>query len=247
MDQVEHELVSLLPTPLAGDAKGARNSTATRHRIPPTGIHAGDTLTDAVDLLPTPSASRFNDGEDPETWQARHDFHASKAEGASRAGKPLAIAAVELLPTPTVGNVQGGNKTRSGDRSAELLLPGAALSMLPTPSTANAHGNATNNRGDLLLPGAVVDVDFRKYTTAVRRAEQIIGRPAPAPAIPDGKGGAYRLHSRFVEWMMMLPEGWVTGHGIGRNPELARLGNGVVPLQAAYAVRELVMRAAATR
>jgi DNA (cytosine-5)-methyltransferase 1 len=233
MDQVEHELVS------------------------PTGIHAGDTLTDAVDLLPTPSASRFNDGEDPETWQARHDFHASKAEGATRAGKPLAIAAVELLPTPTVGNVQGGNKTRSGDRSGELLLPGAALSMLPTPrasrgasGTETLYGLGGERTDDHRTQGQVVlsgDIDFRKYTAAVRRAEQIIGRPAPAPAVPDGKGGAYRLHSRFVEWMMMLPEGWVTGHGIGRNPELARLGNGVVPLQAAYAVRELVMRAAATR
>jgi hypothetical protein len=37
-----------LPTPTVGDSKNARNSTAVRHRIPPTGIHAGDTLTDVV-------------------------------------------------------------------------------------------------------------------------------------------------------------------------------------------------------
>jgi hypothetical protein len=47
-DQVEH---SLLPTPMVGDAKMARNSTATRYRTPPTGIHPGDTLTDI--LLPS--------------------------------------------------------------------------------------------------------------------------------------------------------------------------------------------------
>ena len=40
--------VMLLPTPTVGDSRNARNSTAVRHKIPPTGIHAGDTLTDAV-------------------------------------------------------------------------------------------------------------------------------------------------------------------------------------------------------
>lgn len=38
--------VQLLPTPMAGDAKMARNSTAERRSEPPTGIHAGDTLGD---------------------------------------------------------------------------------------------------------------------------------------------------------------------------------------------------------
>jgi DNA (cytosine-5)-methyltransferase 1 len=38
----------LLPTPTCGDAKSARNSTATRHVLPPTGIHAGNTLTDIL-------------------------------------------------------------------------------------------------------------------------------------------------------------------------------------------------------
>lgn len=47
----------LLPTPMAGDARQACNSTATRHVIPPTGVHAGDTLTDAIRLLPTPNGS----------------------------------------------------------------------------------------------------------------------------------------------------------------------------------------------
>jgi DNA (cytosine-5)-methyltransferase 1 len=37
---------ALLPTPMAGDAKMARNSTAERRSEPPTGVHAGDTLGD---------------------------------------------------------------------------------------------------------------------------------------------------------------------------------------------------------
>jgi len=44
-----------------------------------------------------------------------------------------------------------------------------------------------------------------------------------------------KLSSRFVEWMMGLPEGWVTGVGLSRSQELKMLGNGVVPQQAAAA------------
>jgi DNA (cytosine-5)-methyltransferase 1 len=42
------EAMRLLPTPMVGDSASACNSTATRHKIPPTGVHAGDTLTDAI-------------------------------------------------------------------------------------------------------------------------------------------------------------------------------------------------------
>lgn len=51
--------VRLLPTTTAGDAKSSRNSSATRHKLPPTGVHAGDTLTDA--LVPV-------DGTAPIAW-----------------------------------------------------------------------------------------------------------------------------------------------------------------------------------
>ena len=44
-----------------------------------------------------------------------------------------------------------------------------------------------------------------------------------------------KMSSRFVEWMMGLPEGWVTGVGLSRTQELKMLGNGVVPQQAAAA------------
>lgn len=238
-------MVSLLPTPLSTDEK--RGPTHERDG------KRGERMSSVDLLFPTPTANNVNDGESPESWQARHDRHASKAVGATRAGKPLAVAAVELLPTPTVGNVQGGNKTRSGTRSDELLLPGVALTMLPTPrasrgasSTETLYGLGGERTDDHRTQGQVVldqIVDFGKYAAAVARAAAVIGRAAPAPAVPDGKGGAHRLSSLFVEWMMLLPEGWVTGRGLGRNPELARLGNGVVPLQAAYAVSLLITRA----
>jgi hypothetical protein len=40
--------------------------------------------------------------------------------------------------------------------------------------------------------------------------------------------------------MMGIPENWVTGHGLSRNDELKMCGNGVVPQQAALALRILL-------
>lgn len=51
---------NLWPTPTVGDSKSARNSTANRQSIPPTGIHKGNTLTDAVTMWPAPTASRLD-------------------------------------------------------------------------------------------------------------------------------------------------------------------------------------------
>lgn len=73
---------------------------------------------------------------------------------------------------------------------------------------------------------------FGPYIDAIGRWEQIIGRPAPIP-VDDEK----RLYTPFVEWMMGVPEGWVTESGIPYGAQLRALGNGVVPQQASLALR----------
>jgi len=50
------------------------------------------------------------------------------------------------------------------------------------------------------------------------------------------------LDPLFVEWMMMLPAGWVTDVLTRRTHALKALGNGVVPAQAEYAIRGLLAR-----
>lgn len=55
----------LLPSPTVGDSKSARNSTANRSRIPPTGVHAGDTLTDWATLHGGRTNPRFEGGSEP--------------------------------------------------------------------------------------------------------------------------------------------------------------------------------------
>jgi DNA (cytosine-5)-methyltransferase 1 len=82
--------------------------------------------------------------------------------------------------------------------------------------------------------------DFGPYADAIARWEPIVGRPAPDPT--DDKR---RLNPRFVEWMMGLPDGWVTDAGVTRSQALKILGNGVVPQQAALALRLLSEQAVA--
>lgn len=68
---------------------------------------------------------------------------------------------------------------------------------------------------------------------AVAQWEAIVGRDAPDPLI-DGD----RVRAEFSEWMMGLPEGWVTDI-LPRRPALHVLGNGVVPQQAIAALHML--------
>jgi len=96
--------------------------------------------------------------------------------------------------------------------------------------------------GDITMPTlARTTIDWGKFEPAIRRWEALT-RPAPAPTKPDGKDGAHRLSAEFTEWMMGLPEGWVTSPEIGlkRNDQLKACGNGVVPQQAEMALRILL-------
>jgi DNA (cytosine-5)-methyltransferase 1 len=82
--------------------------------------------------------------------------------------------------------------------------------------------------------------EWGAYEPAIRRWESVLGRVAPAPTELAPRGGQ-RLSPRFVEWMMGLPAGWVTDvPGITRNEQLKMLGNGVVPQQAAAALRAML-------
>lgn len=100
------------------------------------------------------------------------------------------------------------------------------------PKTARLIG-----RPDAALSGAPA---WGQYAPAVERWERVSGRPAPAPT-ELGPKGTRRLSARAVEWMMGLPAGWVTDvPDLTRNEQLKALGNGVLPAQAAHALRLLL-------
>ena len=87
----------------------------------------------------------------------------------------------------------------------------------------------------MTLPSA----DFGQYAAAVARQEAAFGHPAPPPTEP-GRNRPL-LSARFAEWMMGLPPGWITDvPGITRNEALKLEGNGVVPQQAAAALRDML-------
>lgn len=142
-----------------------------------------------------------------------------------------------------------GNHVGVRDQAMDLAkLNGEKVSrvqenLLGTPRTSSANASTTKQ----VEAGAPksrledqVHLNWGKFEPAIRRWEEALGRPAPLPTKPDGKDGAHRLSSAFTEWMMGVPEGWITGVGLTRNEELKACGNGVVPQQAELALRVLL-------
>ena len=89
--------------------------------------------------------------------------------------------------------------------------------------------------------GAERSVQWGEYAAAVHCWELLTGRLAPYPTQP-GRHGRPVLAPPFVEWLMGLPPGWVTAGRLDlpRTAQLRALGNGVMPQQAAYALRLLL-------
>lgn len=136
--------------------------------------------------------------------------------------------------------VSPGIEASLSSNSLELLLTPVAAEGLKAPSQQSTE--VKSKTGQLWLSNQARDMQFSwgKFEPAIRHWEKIIGRPAPVPTKPDGRGGAHRLNSEFAEWMMGLPAGWVTGLGLSRNNELKACGNGVVPQQAELALKILL-------
>ena len=173
---------------------------------------------------------------------------ADTALGRIRRGYGLDIAeTVAMLRTPAASEAERGHQPedKARARGGQVTLSGQ-LNYLPTPNTMDdlpardeskidrSKGGFSNVRETVMRP------NFDRFEPAVKRWEQVTGMEAPAPTEPDGKDGAHRLSSKFTEWMMGLPEGWVTGLGLSRKDELKACGNGVVPQQAELALRLLM-------
>ena len=160
---------------------------------------------------------------------------------------------MQLLPTPVAqpsGNSPSEHlrKKPGRERVTDLsiivendLLPTGGL--LPTPQAVNASRSSAGYGPNLHEIATSADMNrFGPYAAAIARWEQVTGRAAPRPSTPSRRaGGKPQLSARFVEWLMGLPDGHVTGPDLNlpREHQLRLLGNGVVPQQAALAVRQL--------
>lgn len=158
------------------------------------------------------------------------------------------------LPTPTVADqfTDGLKSSQQSDgslHSVSLAQIVHRTDLIPTPTTRDyKDGQAAHERDGVVqtdtVGRAVFHADWGQFASAIERWESILGRKAPEPTEPTGKDGAPRLSAKFTEWMMGMPEGWITSPSIGikRNDQLKACGNGVVPQQAVLALKYLLRK-----
>lgn len=158
-------------------------------------------------------------------------------------GTPQYPAVRPLLPTPEAKLASSGpdyaRMSRPGSGGHDLTT---AVHLLPTPAARDGKGRDIPRReGSPSLPSAVLGLEsrFGKHAAAVARWESIAGAVAPDP-IKVNRSGGRSLNPPFAEWMMGWPAGHVTDTLNTQHESLRAIGNGVVPRQAAYAVRTLL-------
>lgn len=93
------------------------------------------------------------------------------------------LAAVDLLPTPSVADGMGGHLSRSGARSDELLLPGVAKAyadgaLLPTPKATDGHSSSP--------------ADLNRNQPGLRAITGLL----PTPCASDATGGGTHPEAR---------------------------------------------------
>lgn len=190
-----------------------------------------------------------------EPWQLRGIADAGEAPSRGALGESRGPdrAPGTLIPTPVAqpsGNSPEAHLREKPGRSRvtdlaiivehNLLATGG---LLPTPQATNATAFSAGYGANLHeVARGMEDGIFGVYGQAIARWERVLGRPAPSPTVPPTReGGRSRLSTRFVEWLMGLEDGHVSGEDLGltREQQLRLLGNGVVPQQGAAAVYQL--------
>ena len=200
-------------------------------------------------VLPTPVVNDMGAGKTVERWDEWTAATKEKHQNGNGHGPSLSIELLRLLPTPvasegTKAPAQQDAETKG--KTGQVWLSNVAKgisneTLLPTVTTSEGTGPGSHGTGgDNLRTVASDGIAWAQFEPAIRRWEEVLGREAPAPTLPDGKEGQHRLSSKFTEWMMGVPEGWITDVGLKRNDELKACGNGVVPQQAELALRLLL-------
>jgi len=230
-----------LPTPKARDSIAEGYEAGLRRSQPQVGTIA-KAIADGDDRinLPTPATRDHKDG----TAEHRRDG-VVQTDTVARA---VMNGGEILLRTPAASEAERGHQPedKARARGGQVTLSGQFLGT-PRTSSANAPTSKQMNNGatkarleDQAVGSVVGNIDWGKFEPAIRRWESVLGREAPNPTKPDGKDGSHRLSSRFTEWMMGLPDGWITDVGLSRTDELKACGNGVVVQQAELALSVLL-------
>jgi len=184
-------------------------------------MHTGTMLTDAIRQWPTPTASDADRGPTPE-GAAREKARQKNASLQAEVLVPETWMAPMLdgepaYPTPTASTF--GSSQNEGQVPHERRTKGT-----PSLTTAASRGLLPSLRGQpISTDGALTS--------------------------PDSPSRRLRLNVAFVELLMGWPTGWTIPHETTETADvqalyhvdrLRLLGNGVVPQQAAFALRHLV-------
>lgn len=198
-----------------------------------------------MSLLPTPVAQPS--GNSPEEHLRKKPGREVVTDLAIIAENGLIGSGGRLLPTPRTTDMNGPGVHGTG--GVDLRT---AVTMMPTPGAYDGERGGSQHPDKRRAGNHSVSIqdvaehltNWGPYDSAIVRWESVIGRPAPSPVRMDGKGGKARLNPELTEWMMGWPAGHVTDPAIGlsRSEQLKACGNGVVPQQAAAALRELLAR-----
>jgi hypothetical protein len=201
----------LIPTPTVGDSKNARNSTAVRHKLPPTGIHAGNTLTDWITLQQAaPSVS-------PQLTLFAEAFPVSRT--------PWLVDAADLPTTATSGPStpvsfasygRDGSWLKTSQGYSQVTLDG---SLAPFSETWPRAGMTRNGIAYLRPPSAPLTdgTEYGSWPTPTARdhkdgtaqscanvpANGLLGRVVhqqwPTPQARDSHNRAGQAHRYLVE------------------------------------------------
>lgn len=166
----------------------------------PASRQGGPHLTDAVRLWPTPDASRANETESLETFEARQAALKAQGRNGNGCGTPLGVAVRQEWPTPTVSGNHNrkGASPESGDGLAtavqERQLWATATARDSRSGKASAETHARNARplseqvGDLLNPDWVeLLMGFPSgWTAGVPAVAKPSTRRSRRAPLPDG-------------------------------------------------------------
>jgi hypothetical protein len=244
--KVSRSVDNLFPTPNTMDHLPARSpEKIAESKLRTPGGYSNVRETVVNDLMPTPTTRDYKDGSQPHERDG-------KVQTDTVARAVLNSGEVKLFNTPTTMDAKATNNPEIAqkflDQGRQTCLTYDVVEqvkLFPTLRASDSYerrNQKTMDRiardgGDMTMTTlARTTTNWGKFEPAIRRWEATIGRQAPEPTKPDGKEGNHRLSSKFTEWMMGLPDGWITDIGLKRNDELKACGNGVVPQQAELAL-----------
>lgn len=210
------------PTASARDWKGVDRQQVDRGNARP--------LNEVASTWPTPTSLSFGDSHQPGNsrsynktmelaaginWMtprvATGDY--TRDRGA-KGGERLTLEGQSKWSTPSVADVMGGRKARSGTRNGEALMNGQADAL-----SSDLLAPATSRPGDM-SPSSLLSC-YRRYRATTdfalrweRRALLLLAirrrgrgwtrKPAPVFTRPSFRR---QLNARFVEWLMSWPPG----------------------------------------